>query len=134
MFPFGHGLSYTQFGYGSLRVSPSEINLGGRISVEIGIENLGTVAGEETCFLFVRDPVATVARPLLELRGIAKIRLDPGQRGTVRFELAPRDLAFPDEDGIPKLEAGAFEILAGPSAVRGALLCQTISLALPAQG
>ena len=49
---------------------------------------MGAMAGEETCFLFIRDVVASVARPLLELRGLAKIGLDPGQKGTVRFELA----------------------------------------------
>ena len=131
LFPFGHGLSYTRFGYSNLRVSPGEISPGGRIAAEIDIENQGLVAGEETCFLFIRDLVASVARPVLELRGVAKIRLDPGRRGTVRFELAARDLAFPDEDGIPQLEAGAFEILAGPNADRSTLLCHTISLSPP---
>ena len=82
-------------------------------------------------FLFIRDVVASVARPLLELRGLAKIKLDPGQKGTVRFELGAGDLAFPDEDGVPRLEAGAFEILVGPSADRSVLLRQTISLTLP---
>ncbi len=132
LFPFGHGLSYTQFAYSNLRaLSPEELSAGGRISVEAGVENQGAVAGEETCFLFIRDVTASVARPLLELRGLAKIRLDPGQKGTVRFELAAGDLAFPDEDGVPQLEAGAFEILVGPSADRRCLLCHTISLSLP---
>jgi beta-glucosidase len=131
LFPFGHGLSYAQFAYSNFQVYPKEISPGGRITAEIDLENQGVVAGEETCFLFIRDPVASVARPVLELRGFAKIRLDPGQRGTIRFELAARDLAFPDEDGIPQLEAGAFEILAGPNASRSTLLCHTISLSLP---
>jgi beta-glucosidase len=131
LFSFGRGLSYTRYAYSNLRVTPTELNPGGRIVAEIDIENQGDAAGEETCFLFFRDPVATVARPLLELRGIAKIRLDPGQKGSVRFELHARDLAFPDEDGIPHLEAGAFEILAGPSADRSTLLCHAISLSLP---
>ena len=131
LFPFGHGLSYTQFAYSDLRVTPGAASLGGQISVEAGVENLGAVAGEETCFLFIRDVIASVARPLLELRELAKIKLDPGQKGTVRFELAAADLAFPDEDGVPQLEAGDFEMLVGPSADRSRLLCHTISLPAP---
>jgi beta-glucosidase len=131
LFPFGHGLSYSQFVYGSLRVLPEVVNPGGRIVAEAVVENRGGMAGEETCFLFIRDVVASVARPLLELRGLAKIKLDPGQKGTVRFELGAGDLAFPDEDGVPRLEAGAFEIMVGPSADRSELLRQTISLTLP---
>jgi beta-glucosidase len=131
LFPFGHGLSYSQFAYGSLRVLPEAVSPGGRIVAEAVVENRGAMAGEETCFLFIRDVVASVARPLLELRGLVKIKLDPGEKGTVRFELGAGDLAFPDEDGVPRLEAGAFEILVGPSADRSGLLRQTISLTLP---
>ena len=131
LFPFGHGLSYSKFAYGGLRVLPEAVNPGGRLVAEAVVENRGAMAGEETCFLFIRDVVASVARPLLELRGLAKIKLDPGQKGTVRFELGAGDLAFPDEDGVPRLEAGTFEILVGPSADRSGLLCQTISLAQP---
>jgi len=65
------------------------------------------------------------------LRGLAKTKLDPGQKDKVRFELGTSDLAFPDEDGTLLLEAGAFEILVGPAADRSRLLCHTISLALP---
>jgi beta-glucosidase len=131
LFPFGHGLSYTQFAYSELRAPAGILGSGGRISVEVTVENQGGAAGEETCFLFIRDVTASVARPVLELRGLAKVKLDPGQKGAVRFELAAADLAFPDEDGVPQLEAGAFEILVGPSADRSRLLCHTISLSLP---
>ncbi|MGO9483035.1 MAG: glycoside hydrolase family 3 N-terminal domain-containing protein [Rhodomicrobium sp.] len=136
LFPFGHGLSYAQFAYSGLRVSAEVLAPDDRISVEAGVTNQGTAGGEETAFLFIHDVTASVARPLLELRGLAKIKLDPGQKGTVRFELAAGDLAFPDEDGAPQLEAGAFEILVGPSADRCRLLCHAISLSLlksPAQ-
>ena len=80
LFPFGHGLSYTQFAYSGLRVSTPVLGPEGRLSVEADVENRGLVAGEETCFLFIRDIVASVARPVLELRGLAKIALDPGER------------------------------------------------------
>ncbi len=128
LFAFGHGLSYTHFAYSKLRVSPRVLTLDTRFTVEAEVENQGPAAGEETCFLFIRDIVASTARPVLELRGIGKIKLDPGQSGTVRFELEAGDLAFADEDGNPCLEAGKFEILVGPSADISRLLHQTIVL------
>src|SRR5208337_3997858 len=124
----GHGLSYTRFGYGKLRVSPQILRPGEALSIEAEIENQGPVAGEETCFLFIHDVTASVARPVLELRGIAKIALGPGQRGTVRFELAASDLAFPDEDGSPKLELGEFEILVGPDADPARIIRKTVTV------
>ncbi|MGO8952901.1 MAG: glycoside hydrolase family 3 N-terminal domain-containing protein [Rhodomicrobium sp.] len=128
LFPFGHGLSYTHFAYSALRVSPQDLAPDGRLSVEAAIENQGSVAGEETCFLFIRDIAASVARPVLELRGFAKIALDPGQRGTVSFELPAGDLGFPDEDGTRRLEPGTFEILVGPCADSNRLIRHTISV------
>ncbi len=128
LFPFGHGLSYTHFAYGKLRVSPQVLTRDSRFTVEAEVENQGASAGEETCFLFIRDVPASTARPVLELRGVSKIKLDPGQRGTVRFELEADDLAFPDEDGAPRIEAGEFEILVGPSADRSLLIHRTIEL------
>ncbi|MGO9170513.1 MAG: glycoside hydrolase family 3 N-terminal domain-containing protein [Rhodomicrobium sp.] len=128
LFPFGHGMSYTHFAYSALRVSPQDLTKDGQLSVEAAIENQGPVAGEETCFLFIRDSAASIARPVLELRGFVKIALDPGQRGSVRFELKASDLGFLDEDGSPKLEAGEFEILVGPCADNNRLIRQTISV------
>jgi beta-glucosidase len=128
LFPFGHGMSYTHFAYSALRVSPQDWTGDGQLSVEAAIENQGPVAGEETCFLFIHDSAASIARPVLELRGFAKIALDPGQRGTVRFELKASDLGFPDEDGSPRLEAGEFEILVGPCADNNRLIRHTISV------
>ncbi len=128
LFPFGHGLSYTHFAYSELRVSPQLLTANSRFAVEAEVENQGQAAGEETCFLFIRDVTASTARPVLELRGIARVVLDPGQRDTVRFELEAGDLAFPDEDGNACLEAGAFEILVGPSADKSRLIHRTIQL------
>lgn len=128
LFHFGHGLSYAAFAYSDLRVSPKALSPAGRLAIEVDVENRGAMAGEETCFLFIRDAVASIARPLLELRGISKIKLSAGQKGTVRFELAAGELAFPDDDGAPRLEAGAFEIMVGPNASAGQLLRETITL------
>ncbi len=125
LFPFGHGLSFTQFVYGAPRVSQDTLHPGERLSIEAEILNTGPVYGEETAFLFIRDRVASVTRPLLELKGFAKIGLAPGMRGTVRFELGSDDLSFPGDEGEACLEAGAVEILTGPSADRRSLAsCQ----------
>lgn len=116
LFPFGHGLSFTQFVYGPLRASQDTLRPGERLSIEAEILNAGAVPGEETAFLFIRDRVASVTRPLLELKGFAKICLAPGMRGSVRFELGSGDFSFPGDGGEACLEAGAVEILVGPSA------------------
>ena len=128
LFPFGHGLSYTRFAYRDLRADPRTLRPGATITVEVEVANEGDLAGEETVFLFIRDPVASLARPLLELRGVAKIALDPGAHGTVRFTLGTDDLAFVGLDLAPRLEAGTFEIHVGPSAARQGLLGTTIEL------
>jgi beta-glucosidase len=128
LFPFGHGLSYTRFVYRDLRAQPQTVRAGATITVEVEVANEGTLAGEETVFLFVRDPVASLARPLLELRGVVKIALDPGARGNARFTLETSDLAFLGTDLAPRLEPGAFEIHVGPSAARQELLGTTVEL------
>lgn len=127
-FAFGHGLSYTRFAYRNLRAHPAEPRAEDRIAVEVEIENEGARAGEETVFLFISDPVASVARPLLELRGVARIALDPGMRGTVVFELSSRDLQFLGPDLAVRLEAGTFEIHVGPSAAPASLLKTSVRL------
>ena len=127
-FPFGHGLSYTRFAYGSLRVSSATMAPGETVIVEAEISNVGSADGEETAFLFIRDPVASIARPVLELKGLAKITLAPGGVGTVRFELCCDDVGFPDETGNAVLESGVVEILVGPRADRQALLREEIDV------
>jgi beta-glucosidase len=128
LFPFGHGLAYARFAYRDLRADPPTVRPGAAITVEVEVENEGAVAGEETVFLFIRDPVASLARPLLELRGVAKIALGPGARGRARFTLGTADLAFVGTDLAPRLEPGVFEIHVGPSAARQGLLGTTIEL------
>jgi beta-glucosidase len=128
LFPFGHGLSYARFAYRDLRADPATVRPGATITVEVEVANEGAVAGEETVFLFLHDPVASLARPLLELRGVAKIALDPGAHGTVRFTLETDDLTFVGPDLAPRLEPGVFEIKVGPSAARQGLLGTTVEL------
>jgi beta-glucosidase len=128
LFPFGHGLSYTHFALSGLRTSSSELRPGEAIAIECDVVNEGAVAGEETLLLFVRDPVASVARPLLELKGMAKIALEPRRGGIVRFTLAADDLAFLGPDLTPRLEPGAIELLVGRSAAHAQLLRTSVQL------
>jgi beta-glucosidase len=126
LFPFGHGLSYTRFKYQNLCAEPAALPPDGTLEVFLEVANEGPVAGEATFFLFIHDPVATVARPLLELKGMAKITLAPGERGRVCFRLAAADLAYLGPDLTPRLDSGPIDLLAGPSADRQALLTTTI--------
>ena len=128
LFPFGHGLSYTPFALGGVHAEPAELRPDGELSVEAEVVNEASVAGEETLFLFVRDPVASIARPLLELKGFARIALGPGERGSVRFSLAACELAFVGADLEPRLEPGLIELFVGRSARRDELLRTTVRL------
>jgi beta-glucosidase len=121
-FAFGHGLSYTRFSLDNLRVDRTALRPGEAVSVEVEVVNEGDVAGEETVLLFVRDPVASVSRPVLELKGMAKIALPAGTRGTVRMTLTTDALAFLGSDLKPRLEPGVFELFVGPAASADRLL------------
>ena len=128
LYSFGHGLTYGRFIYSNLRVTPERVAEGDTIRVSVDLLNEGKHAAEETVFLFVRDKVASVARPLLELRGFTKIALQPGENGSVELEVPASELRFLDAGLKPVFEIGAVEILLGPSAERAKLLVQTVQL------
>ena len=113
--PFGHGLSYTSFAYGELSV-PAAVKAGEPIEVEIEVANRGDRAGQEVVQLYVRDPVARLARPDKELKAFAKVGLEPGESTRVRFSLEQRALAYWDPSVAAWVaEPGEFELLAGSS-------------------
>ncbi|PWB90140.1 beta-glucosidase [Methylocystis sp. MitZ-2018] len=116
LFPFGHGLSFCKVKLENLRAIPKEFNLKDQIEVEIDAVNEGQLTTEETIFLFVHDLVASVTRPLLELKAWEKVALAPGQTKTVGFKLAAECFCFPDENFKPVVESGAFDILVGLNA------------------
>ncbi len=115
-FPFGHGLSYSRFEFGNLRTASTNFGKGETITIEADVTNAGAMSGEETVLLFVRDVVARLAPPVMELRGTTKVTLAPGASGTVRFDLPVTSLAFPGGDLGPEVEAGEFELMVGSSA------------------
>jgi beta-glucosidase len=94
LYPFGHGLSYSEFVYSDLTQSTNTVAPGERVDIAITVENTGTMASDEVVQLYVRDPVASIARPVLELRGFKRIDLAPGARKRVTFSLTPEQLAF----------------------------------------
>ncbi|WP_295684818.1 glycoside hydrolase family 3 N-terminal domain-containing protein [uncultured Nevskia sp.] len=128
LYCFGHGLSYGRFAYADLRVTPDRVSPADAIHVQVTITNSGARAAQDTVFLFTRDPVASVARPLLELRGFGKIDLAPGESGVVALSLLASDLKFLGRNLAPVFEAGDVEILVGPCADRAQLLSAVIKL------
>jgi len=128
LFPFGFGVTYGRVSYANLRATPASATAGDVIEVSVEVTNEGPRAAEETVFLFVRDRVASVARPLLELKGVTKASLDPGATATARLRLPAADLRFLGVDLEPVLEAGEIEILVGPWADPAVLLSSRITL------
>jgi beta-glucosidase len=116
LFPFGFGLGYTTFEYGVATPSSATVAAGDKFSVSLDIRNSGDRAGTEIVQVYVRDPVASINRPKRELRGFARVHLDPGASERVTIELDMRSLAWFDADGQRWIaEAGEFEIQVGAS-------------------
>ena len=111
LFAFGHGLSYSEFRYGDLAQSTQSVGPGERIDISITVENIGGVASDEVVQLYVRDPVASVARPVLELRGFKRVELAAGARKRVTFSLTPEQFAFWSPRGQWLIEAGPHRLL-----------------------
>ena len=115
LFPFGHGLSYTEFTYTEMTL-PSEVKRDEDIKVSVTIENAGEFAGMETIQLYVRDKESTLIRPLKELKGFEKVYLQPGENQVVTFYLNLRSLSFYDPYQKAWIaENGVFEVLIGSS-------------------
>jgi beta-glucosidase len=128
-FPFGHGLSYSRFALFDLKCDPSSVKAGEVIEVSVTVRNDSDVDGEATLFLFVRDLVASVARPLLELKGVRKSVLKGRELGRVTWRLPTDDLSFLGPNLDPVLEPGQFQIHVGQSADPAGLLTEVVELA-----
>ena len=117
-FPFGHGLSYTTFGYKNLRVEPARFGPDDKVTVSIEVSNTGSRAGDEIVQLYIRDEVGNLTRPVKELRRFRRVPLQAGQSQTVTFTLRAPDFAFFDRDVDLVVEPGAFQIMVGGSSER----------------
>jgi beta-glucosidase len=115
LFPFGHGLSYSEFRYSDLAQSTQSVAPGERVDISITVENTGAVASDEVVQLYVRDPVATISRPTLELRGFKRVDLAVGARKRITFSLTPEQLAFWSPRGQWSIEAGRIDFWIGAS-------------------
>lgn len=113
---FGEGLSYTTFEYSNLQLSDSLLtDESGTITATVTIRNTGARSGKEAVLWFIHDEVASISRPVKDLKYYEKISLEPGETKTVQFSIAPlRDLTFPDKKGNPILENGYFNLMVGP--------------------
>ena len=122
LFVFGHGLSYTTYKYGNLRVTPDRIGAAGQTTVAVDITNTGRMAGDEIAQLYIRDEVSSLTRPIKELKDFRRIHLEPGQTKTVQFVITPDKLSFLNEDMRRVVEPGSFKIMVGPSSSSDKLL------------
>jgi beta-glucosidase len=115
LYPFGHGLSYTNYEYSNLRIEPAAIRPGGEARVSVDVKNVGTRAGEETVQLYVHETYAPVSLPVKQLRGFDRVALKPGEAKTVTLTLTPEDLQLLDIDMHWRVVPGDFEIMVGKS-------------------
>ncbi|MGA7754184.1 MAG: glycoside hydrolase family 3 N-terminal domain-containing protein [Candidatus Sulfotelmatobacter sp.] len=115
IFPFGFGLSYTQFKFENVRVEPKTIHTGGNAKVSVDITNIGSRAGDEVAQLYIHQRVASRTRPVKQLRGFRRVSLEPGQKMTVEFTLTPDDLSLIDFNMNKVVEPGLFDVMVGSS-------------------
>jgi len=116
IFPFGYGLSYTTFKYSELELSTSRLSNDGTVTANLKVTNTGKRAGEEVVQLYVHATKSQIDRPVRELKGFAKVALNPGETKTVSLQLTPRDLAYFDVAGHQwKANAGDYEVQIGAS-------------------
>ncbi len=115
LFTFGYGLSYTTFKLDNLKVTPEKMGPAGEATVTVDVTNTGARAGDEVVQLYVRDRVASVTRPVKELRGFERVGLAPGERKTVTFKVGPAALRFTNERMERVVEPGLFDLMVGTS-------------------
>ena len=117
LYPFGWGLSYATFKYSNVHATPDAIGPQGRTTVSADVTNSGTVRGDETVQLYIRDEISSVTRPVKELRGFRRISLNPGETKTVEFTLGPDELSFLNRDMHRVVEPGTFTLMVGGNSV-----------------
>jgi beta-glucosidase len=123
LYPFGYGLSYTNFSYENLQVDDSDNE---RIMVSVLVKNTGSRSGEEVVQLYIRDHVGSLVRPVRELKGFEKILLQPGESKTMRIILTGKELGFYNNEGEFVIEPGDFDVMVGGNSKE--LLKETFTL------
>ncbi|RZA00131.1 MAG: beta-glucosidase, partial [Moraxellaceae bacterium] len=115
LYPFGYGLSYTTFNYSDFSISKSEAKVGDLVDIRVKVTNTGSRAGDEVVQLYTHDAVASLTRPVKELKGFKRISLKAKESAVVTFSLAVNQLGFYDTDMKFVVEPGKFEVLIGSS-------------------
>ncbi|MGE5418768.1 MAG: beta-glucosidase BglX [Chloroflexota bacterium] len=113
VYPFGYGLSYTSFDYSDISINKTTLKGNDVLEATVTLSNSGKYAGEEVMQLYIRDPVASISRPVKELKDFRKIMLQPGEKQDIMFEITPDDLMFYNSDLKYDWEAGEFIIYIG---------------------
>jgi beta-glucosidase len=113
LYPFGYGLSYTQFAYNNLNLNESSMIGDKPLEVKVDVKNTGTLAGTETIQLYIRDLVGSVTRPVKELKGFKKVMLKAGEVQTISFTVTKEDLSFFNRDNVWGSEPGKFTVFVG---------------------
>lgn len=112
-YPFGYGLSYTEFRYSDLQVTPQTIRTGETAVVTVNVENSGSVAGAEVVQLYINDAASRFTRPAKELKGFRKIYLEPGEKQRIEFTVGPEQLQYIGQNYQPVVEPGLFRVMVG---------------------
>jgi len=115
IFEFGYGMSYTTFEFSNLRIEPKQVSPTGEVSIKVDVKNTGTRAGEDVVQLYINDVVASITRPVKELKGFKRIALEPAETMTVEFKLLAETLGFYDKDMKFTVEPGIFIVGIGHS-------------------
>lgn len=119
LYPFGYGLSYTAFQYKNLKINNLTPKKGETILLSVEVTNTGNFDGKEVVQLYVNDPVASIVRPVKELKGFELVFLKKGETKIIQFELTDKELGFYDNNGKFNVESGLFNIMVGGSSVEG---------------
>ena len=115
LYPFGNGLSYTNFSSGDLKISPLRQGVQGDINISCKIKNTGKIKGDEVVQLYLRDEVSSVTTYTKVLRGFERISLEAGEEQMVHFRLRPQDLGLWDKNMNFRVEPGKFKVMIGSS-------------------
>lgn len=115
LYSFGYGLSFTQFAYSNLVVTPQCMNPEEKALISVDVTNIGKLPGDEVVQLYVQDEISSVTRPIIELKGFKKISLVPGEKRNVAFEIGPEELGLFDREMNFIVEPGSFKIMVGPN-------------------
>ena len=113
LYPFGYGLSYTEFSYSVVTLSKTELIRGGELKASVLLKNVGKSRGSEVVQMYIRDDVGSVARPIRELKGFQKLWLNAGEEKEVSFTITEDMLKFHDINMNNIAEAGKFTVFIG---------------------